>query len=439
MVSAIFADDESYIFFIQVFSSGCALTATILSVLLISKHLRNFRRPLLQSKIVGILWMVPIYSVDCALSLWFPRSALFIDMARDCYEAYVLYLFFALLLGYVSNGDEYALVVALEQDTGPSSQIKLSSHGPTLGPARSSQPRDGAKFLRYCKFGTLQYCVVRPITTFIAGILDLCGLYKEEFNPLSSYFWIMLIINISITQALVVLIAFYQAMKDKLENFDPFPKFICIKAIIFFAFWQGVLISCLVHFGVITTMGPYGPSVVAGVLQNFLICLEMPIIAIAHSYAFSVSPYLEDNCEAIDSGYISVAPTVGKAKSLREKLISQRRADLEAGSEEALLPDKPMQAMMMRTSNAQNRSRVDSSDSATSRSFEDPLGPNRSGRGETSSLWGVSVSDFFKRNFAYTEAIRDFNSSMPVVTIPSGFTPGRGQSVVSNPKWRAPS
>ena len=133
-----------------------------------------------------------------------------------------------------------------------------------------------------------------------------------------------------------------------------------------------------------------------------------------------------------------MAPPVGKAKSLREKLISQRRADLEAGAEETLLPDKPMQAMMMRTNNAQNRSRVDSSDSAMSRSFEDPLGPHRSGRGETSS-WGVSVSDFFKRNFAYTEAIRDFNSSMPVVTIPSGFTPSRGQSVVSNPKWRAPS
>ncbi len=48
----------------------------------------------------------------------------------------------------------------------------------------------------------------------------------------------MLIINISITQALIVLIAFYKAMKDKLENFDPFPKFICIKAIIIFAFWQ---------------------------------------------------------------------------------------------------------------------------------------------------------------------------------------------------------
>ena len=30
--------------------------------------------------------MVPIYSVDCALSLWFPDVAIFIDMARDCYE-----------------------------------------------------------------------------------------------------------------------------------------------------------------------------------------------------------------------------------------------------------------------------------------------------------------------------------------------------------------
>lgn len=35
---------------------------------------------------VGILWMVPIYSVDSWLSLSFKDAALYLDMLRDCYE-----------------------------------------------------------------------------------------------------------------------------------------------------------------------------------------------------------------------------------------------------------------------------------------------------------------------------------------------------------------
>lgn len=105
----------------------------------------HFSKPLVQSKIVGILWMVPIYCVDSWLSLSFKDVALFLDMFRDCYEvrkerdpmkvkeedpyhhsdscfsfshcfqAYVLYLFLALLVAYLGDGDEQKLVELLEQ------------------------------------------------------------------------------------------------------------------------------------------------------------------------------------------------------------------------------------------------------------------------------------------------------------------------------------
>lgn len=60
-----------------------------------------------QSKIVGILWMVPIYAVDSFVSLRFKEAALYVDMLRDCYEGYALYLFLALMVGYLGDGDEY--------------------------------------------------------------------------------------------------------------------------------------------------------------------------------------------------------------------------------------------------------------------------------------------------------------------------------------------
>ena len=51
--------------------------------------------------------MVPIYAVDSFLSLRFRDAALYVDMLRDCYEGYALYLFLALMVGYLGDGDEY--------------------------------------------------------------------------------------------------------------------------------------------------------------------------------------------------------------------------------------------------------------------------------------------------------------------------------------------
>lgn len=58
--------------------------------------------------------MVPIYAVDSWISLRFPGIAIYLDMLRDCYEAYVLYLFFALMVAYIGEGDETKVVTVLE-------------------------------------------------------------------------------------------------------------------------------------------------------------------------------------------------------------------------------------------------------------------------------------------------------------------------------------
>lgn len=51
--------------------------------------------------------MVPIYAVDSFVSLRFKDAALYVDTLRDCYEGYALYLFLALMVGYLGDGDEY--------------------------------------------------------------------------------------------------------------------------------------------------------------------------------------------------------------------------------------------------------------------------------------------------------------------------------------------
>lgn len=94
-------------------------------------------------------------------------------------------------------------------------------------------------YQRYCKFGTLQYCVVRPSTTLAAIVMQMMGVYHEgELDWSYGYMYIMFIINVSVAYAFVALISFYSELKSKLNPFSPVGKFLCIKFIIFFAFWQ---------------------------------------------------------------------------------------------------------------------------------------------------------------------------------------------------------
>ena len=96
------------------------------------------------------------------------------------YEAYVIYLFVALMLAYLreSDGDSY-------MHTGDRKAIQFLEKTPPLlfHPFPCSLcccgapiPR-GADFLRFVKFGVLQYSFIRPICTVAVFIMELQGLY----------------------------------------------------------------------------------------------------------------------------------------------------------------------------------------------------------------------------------------------------------------------
>jgi hypothetical protein len=81
----------------------CTALSTLLSLYLVYKHLRNYTQPKLQRHIVRILLMVPIYAIDSWLSLQYKEWSLYFDLARDAYEAYVLYQFFNLLIAFINT------------------------------------------------------------------------------------------------------------------------------------------------------------------------------------------------------------------------------------------------------------------------------------------------------------------------------------------------
>lgn len=142
------------------------------------------------------------------------------------------------------------------------------------------------------KRGILQYVWLKPILCFLIVVMKATGTYQQNYIGLKSgYMWLGIIYNISISVSLYCLALFWYCLLDDLRPFRPLPKFLCIKAIIFFSYWQGVLLAILVWTGAIPDVGYYTPDNIATAIQNTLMCIEMLGFAIGHWYAFTYKEF----------------------------------------------------------------------------------------------------------------------------------------------------
>jgi len=94
---------------------------------------------------------------------------------------------------------------------------------------------------------------------------------------------------------------FYHTYVRELRPYRPFPKFCAIKAVVFFAFWQSVLIAGAVSDNIIAQPAEtlYTPGEISDGLQDLIIAIEMFIAAWFHLYAFSHQDYKQDGAEKL--------------------------------------------------------------------------------------------------------------------------------------------
>lgn len=97
------------------------LLACLISIYNMWSHLRHFAKPSIQRRVLAILIMVPVYSLTSWLSLVMARVEPFLGAVRDCYEAYIIYTFMAMLVEILgsSNGPnaaKLALANQIEED-----------------------------------------------------------------------------------------------------------------------------------------------------------------------------------------------------------------------------------------------------------------------------------------------------------------------------------
>jgi hypothetical protein len=223
--------------------------------------------------------MVPLYSVYSLLSLVFHEHQVYFAIARDCYEAYALYMFFKLCVNYAGGHD-----VLIQHFL---SQPKMRLTMPLFCMVQTNE-----LFFVICRQGMLQYVLLRPVVSVWAAILQMFHLYGDgDFNAQQGYLYALIINNVCVTIALYVIVLFEQAASELLHPYRPLLKFLSIKIVIFLAFWQSVVIAGMVHFGWIPSVYCWSVGDVAIGLQNFLICFEMFFISLMHISAYPYELY----------------------------------------------------------------------------------------------------------------------------------------------------
>jgi len=271
------------------YSAGVFVMLTLpISIREITLHLTNWYRPEIQKYVVRILWMVPLYSINSWLSLRFHESSLYIDTIRDFYEAFVLISFFYFLVELLGGHESLSSILRTKNGT-------LGEHPSPLNRVIVKWQM-GPQFLINCKNGVLQYVVWKTTATILTLFCESIGVYGEgKFEWRYTYPYLAIVTNFSQMYALYCLIKFYFATEEELKapiDWKPIGKFLCIKGVIFFTWWQSVLIAILKTVGIISEVGSWEAKDVAQGLQDYLVCIEMFLFAIAHSFTYTYKEYV---------------------------------------------------------------------------------------------------------------------------------------------------
>ncbi|EME32762.1 Transmembrane protein [Galdieria sulphuraria] len=276
--------EETYALILsQVVAGLFALSATCLSSYQIFQHLTHYVRPEYQLHICRILGMVPIYSITAWLALVLSNSddSLLLDVIRDSYEAYVIYNFLVLLIN--AGGGERQLTYLLELKPRMRHPWPLQK---VLAPIQL-----GADFLYWTRAACLQFVFVKPASSMIAVWLNRHGLLGEGIDFSKGSVYLAFVNNVSVSIALYALILFYFATEDLLSPFRPLPKFLAVKMVVFFSFWQGLALACMVWLGVLKDVEGFDAKSQATGLQDLLICIEMLVASICHHFVFSYEEF----------------------------------------------------------------------------------------------------------------------------------------------------
>ncbi|KAH0835606.1 organic solute transporter Ostalpha-domain-containing protein [Lanmaoa asiatica] len=309
-------------------AGGCAALTLLISLVSILQHCRNYNKPNEQRQVLRVLYMPPVYAVVSFFSYRYFRSYTYYSLAESAfyYTSLVEPSYHRLLLiEYVADtASGHSALKAIERKDKRPLPIPFCCwrYRPTKvnlifdASARITYffffIAHKAYFMYTVKWAVLQYVIIRPACS-IAGII--CEAYNVlcASGPYSVYFadvYLEVIDFISISVALYGLLLFYGLTKDELQGRRPLAKFLAIKLIVMFTFYQsfmfnaleGTVIKCksfeqsllnifrfTFTFSVATQY--WTATNIADGLNALTICIEMVFFSILMMWAYTWNEY----------------------------------------------------------------------------------------------------------------------------------------------------
>ncbi|RYR11372.1 hypothetical protein Ahy_B04g068920 isoform J [Arachis hypogaea] len=271
-----------------IIAAAFLLLTLTLSMYLLFEHLSAYKNPEEQKFLIGVILMVPCYSIESFVSLVNPSISVDCEILRDCYESFAMYCFGRYLVACL--GGEERTIEFMEREGRATFKTPLL-HTSDKGTVKHPFPMNyffkpwilGRKFYQIVKFGIVQY-----VCLFIT---------PSHFNY-QMYPYMAIVLNFSQSWALYCLVQFYTVTKEELAHIQPLAKFLTFKSIVFLTWWQGVAIALLYTFGLFKSPIAQGLQFKSSV-QDFIICIEvdalhwtqMGIASIVHLYVFPSKPY----------------------------------------------------------------------------------------------------------------------------------------------------
>jgi len=221
-------------------------------------------------QIVAFPLVIGSFSLACVFSV---RPAFVWELFQHMYEAFTLLAFSHVLLALLGH-DSHVIVTTLQK----SPPVKIYSAPPFLcflecctSPAHlTAFGVDLSYFLIY------QYIYIVPLQGFFVLWLYLDG---NQVSPVPNIFAI-----ISMLFALQGLFILFRATRSALADYQPWRKFLSIKAIVLVGIVQKLIISEIVP--TYAEVGAYDREALVSLWVAFVYMLECPLFALALTYAF---------------------------------------------------------------------------------------------------------------------------------------------------------
>lgn len=290
--------------------SGVAAAVSCVATLVLAyRHWVNWADPEGQRLTLQILALAPIYAACSAVSIGWHRGAIYCDAACELYEAYVLYQFLRLMvhyaarratdLHYTSLGakgardcsndvpfEERHLVNAAVRDA---RTLAYFEECPPLVLCRCVSIEPTGQLFTKLHWAVAQYGGARALYTVLVIALREAGLHQNRsLSPTNANLWLLGMVNVSATAAIAAILLFVTLARPLLWQHDPVLKFGSLKLVVFFVFWQSVLLTALGHWDTLPLrlLAPWTEARAIDALDNTAVCVEMALLAVYHHWIF---------------------------------------------------------------------------------------------------------------------------------------------------------